>query len=83
MLSRWENPTRAIPPRIPPQIDLILELESEEKKKDTLSIIFFQQITVVSTNRPRGGQDPLTTGVKQDLPYRTGREAWFLSVSTE
>ena len=43
--------------------------------------------SVVSTNRPgyseRGGENPLTTGVKQALPYRTGREARYLSVSTE
>jgi hypothetical protein len=40
---------------------------------------------VVSTNRPRqsGGENPLTTGVKQAVPYRTGREARYLSVSTE
>ena len=30
---------------------------------------------VVSTNRPRGGENPLTTGVKQAVPYRTGRES--------
>jgi|MDSY01.1.fsa_nt_gb hypothetical protein len=30
---------------------------------------------VVSTNRPRGGENPLTTGVKKALPYRTDREA--------
>ena len=38
-------------------------------------------------NRPRGGEthleNPLTTGVKKALPYRTGREAWYLPVSTE
>ena len=28
-------------------------------------------------------KDPLTTGVKQAVPYRTGREARYLSVSTE
>jgi len=39
--------------------------------------------SVVSTNRPRGGENPLTTGVKQAVPYRTGREARYLSVSTE
>jgi hypothetical protein len=38
---------------------------------------------VVSTNRPRGGENPLTTAAKQAVPYRTGREAWYLSVSTE
>ena len=38
---------------------------------------------VVSTNRPRGGENPLTTGVKKALPYRTDREAWYLPVSTE
>ena len=37
--------------------------------------------SVVSTNRPRGGENPLTTGVKQAVPYRTGREARYLSVS--
>ena len=32
----------------------------------------------------RGGENPLTTGVKQAVPYRTGREASrYLSVSTE
>ncbi len=31
----------------------------------------------------RGGENPLTTGVKQAVPYRTGREARYLSVSTE
>jgi len=31
----------------------------------------------------RGGENPLTTGVKQAVPYRNGREAWYLSVSTE
>jgi hypothetical protein len=30
-----------------------------------------------------GGENPLTTGVKQAVPYRTGREARYLSVSTE
>ena len=35
------------------------------------------------TNRPRGGENPLTTGVKQAVPYRTGREARYLSVSNE
>jgi hypothetical protein len=39
--------------------------------------------SVVSTNRPRGGENPLTTGVKQAVPYRAGREAKYLSVSTE
>ena len=39
--------------------------------------------SVVSTNRPRGRENPLTTGVKQAVPYRTGREARYLSVSTE
>ena len=34
--------------------------------------------SVVSTNRPRGGENPLTTGVKQAVPYRTGREARYL-----
>ncbi len=29
------------------------------------------------------GRNPLTTGVKQAVPYRTGREARYLSVSTE
>jgi hypothetical protein len=33
-----------------------------------------------ATNRPRGGENPLTTGVKQAVPYRTGREARSLSV---
>jgi hypothetical protein len=28
-------------------------------------------------------RNPLTTGVKQAVPYRTGREARYLSVSTE
>ena len=27
--------------------------------------------------------NPLTTGVKQAVPYRTGREARYLSVSTD
>ena len=31
----------------------------------------------------RGGENPLTTGGKQAVPYRTGREARYLSVSTE
>ena len=39
--------------------------------------------SAASTNRPRGGENPLTTGVKQAVPYRTGREVWYLSVSTE
>ena len=38
---------------------------------------------MASTNRPRGGENPLTTGVKQAVPYRTVREARYLSVSTE
>ena len=33
--------------------------------------------------RPRGGENTLATGVKQTVPYRTGREAWYLPVSTE
>ena len=45
--------------------------------------IFYEVHSVVSTNRPRGGENPLTTGVKQAVPYRTGREARYLSVSTE
>ena len=38
-----------------------------------------QSGSVASTNRPRGGENPLTTGVKQAVPYRTGREARYLS----
>ena len=45
--------------------------------------------SAAGSNRPRGGENPLTTGVKQAVPYQlpttnyqTGREAWYLLVST-
>ena len=50
---------------------------------DRLRARFDHSVVSVSTNRPRGGENPLTTGVKQAVPYRTGREARYLSVSTE
>ena len=50
---------------------------------DDASVVDEADHSVVSTNRPRGGENPLTTGVKQAVPYRTGREARYLSVSTE
>ncbi len=31
----------------------------------------------------RGRENPLTTGGKQAVPCRTGREAWYLPVSAE
>ena len=41
-------------------------------------IVFVQLVkdTKTTSNQPRGGENPLTVGVKQAVPYRTGREAW-------
>ena len=62
------------------------------KRKDTESVgesaALEPQNSIHSIHKTRfdhesGGENPLTTGVKQAVPYRTGREAWYLSVSTE
>jgi hypothetical protein len=41
----------------------------------------FSAIVVVTPSRSAPSE--ANPGVKQAVPYRTGREAWYLSVSTE
>jgi hypothetical protein len=63
-------------------------MESSDYRDRWIKIWFYQSLLAREGDKPDPLEKsknliPLTTGVKQAVPYRTGREARYLSVSTE